>query len=61
VLIALGELDPITALPTEYMLVARSTLLLRGLGAKLRAPQRMSTAWAGEARRFLREHATATV
>ena len=52
-LFSLRKIDPITSLPREYMLVARSSLLLRGLGAKLHAPQRMSAVWADEAQRYL--------
>ena len=55
-LLQLRSEDLITALPKEYMLVARSSLLLRGLGAKLHAPQRVSSVWAKEARRYLREY-----
>ena len=52
-LLSLRAIDPITSLPREYMLVARSSLLLRGLSAKLRAPQKISDVWAAEARRYL--------
>ena len=38
------------------MLVARSSLLLRGLGAKLRAPQRVSKVWRREAEEYLRRY-----
>ena len=55
-LLELKAIDKITALPKEFMLVARSSLLLRGLGAKLHAPVRMSSVWAKEARRYLREN-----
>ncbi|EOD33851.1 ABC1 family protein [Emiliania huxleyi CCMP1516] len=55
-LLQLNQQDKITALPKEYMLVARSSLLLRGLGAKLQAPQHVSAVWAKEARRYLREY-----
>lgn len=54
-LLTLRQIDKITAMPTEYMLVARSSLLLRGLATKLHCPQRMSDAWVCEARRYLRE------
>jgi predicted unusual protein kinase regulating ubiquinone biosynthesis (AarF/ABC1/UbiB family) len=52
-LVSLRARDRITSLPHEYMLVARSSLLLRGLGAKLRAPQQCARSWEREARRFL--------
>ena len=55
-LLELKAIDKITSLPKEFMLVARSSLLLRGLGAKLHAPVRMSSVWAKEARRYLREN-----
>ena len=55
-LLSLRARDKITSLPHEYMLVARSSLLLRGLGGKLRAPQQCARSWEGEARRYLRNY-----
>ena len=55
-LLSLKAIEPITALPNEYMMVARSSLLLRGLGAKVRAPQKVSQVWASEARRYLKAY-----
>ena len=46
--------DQITGLPADYMLVARSSLLLRGLGGKLRAPQQCGRSWGGAAKAYLR-------
>lgn len=44
-LLSLSKIDKITGMPKDYMLVARSTLLLRGLGGKLRAPQQCGKSW----------------
>ena len=52
-LLALSKRDKVTALPREFMLVARSSLLLRGLGGKVGAPQQCSRRWQHEARRFI--------
>ena len=52
-LLELNRIDRITSLPKDYMLVARSSLLLRGVGAKLHAPQQVARAWEPEARRYL--------
>ena len=44
-LLSLSKIDKITGMPRDYMMVARSTLLLRGLGGKLRAPQECGKSW----------------
>ena len=53
-LLHLNTIDKVTGLPRDYMLVARSTLLLRGLGAKMQAPVSCAAVWESEARAFLR-------
>ena len=44
-LLSLSKIDKITGMPRDYMMVARSTLLLRGLGGKLKAPQECGKSW----------------
>ena len=51
----LNRRDPIRAMPEEYMLVARASLLLRGLAAKLRVPLSCADAWSADARAWLAE------
>jgi len=51
----LESIDKITQFPEEYMLVARSSILLRCLSVKLRGPKRMAKAWEGEARLYLQK------
>ena len=53
-LLSLSKIDKITGMPKDYMLVARSTLLLRGLGGKLRAPQQCGRSWEKLASEYLK-------
>jgi hypothetical protein len=70
-LLTLNERDKVTGLPKDFMLVARSSLLLRGLGGKLRAPLQCGRSWeraaasylssVGERERITEEEAAALV
>ena len=48
-MLSLSEIDQIVSLPQDFMLVARSSLLLRGLGGKLRVPISCAESWKQEA------------
>lgn len=50
----MSKIDKITGMPKDFMMVARSTLLLRGLGGKLRAPQQCGKSWEKLAADYLR-------
>ena len=48
--------DRITALPEEFMLVARSSLLIRGVARRLHAPVSCAELWKQDAQDFLVFH-----
>jgi len=48
--------DPIVALPREFVMVSRVSLMLRGLGHALKQPRSIATAWRPLAERVLREN-----
>ena len=50
-------LDPVVDLPRDFVMVARVSLMLRGLGHALKQPRRMSDRWLPFARRVLAEEA----
>ena len=47
--------DPIVALPREFVMVSRVSLMLRGLGHALKQPRSIAKAWRPLAERVLRE------
>lgn len=51
----LQERDPIIELPKDYLMVSRSSLMLRGLAHALHQSRSVATAWRPIAERVLRE------
>lgn len=47
--------DPIDEIPEDYILLSRSTLLIRGLAHALHQPRSIAKAWKPIAERVLRE------
>ena len=51
----LNQVDPIQHLPSEYVMAARCTILLRGLGTLLAKPLSIATLWEPYATRFIKD------